>query len=232
MTRIFDQMKQVPAKPAIETLQKLWHSRNQNEQPPYVTVGAGRMSFTGWVCSADFRASDLPFVLVMPGANGNPSDELAYLSGRGVDWLVVHNASDHLETLSEGRIDALANRTPPGKLGLNRKQKEMNNNLQSLTGADLSIGIDWNSVLESEARHMVLAEVTLDMIEQAFKELVTDDLAKEAVRTKVTSVSIAIGCERKFQLTGGVLQIVLDAGSGAAGRFSAAEMKSRLNDVL
>lgn len=232
MSRIFDQMKQIPAKPAIETLQKLWHSRNQNDQPPYVTVGAGRASFTGWICSADFRASDLPIVLVMPGANGSPSDELAYLSGRYVDWLVIHHANDHLETLSEGRIDALANRTPPGKLGLNRKQKEMNNSIQSLTGADLSISIDWNSVQDTEARHMVLAEVTLDVLEQAFKELVTDDLAKEAVRTKLKSVLIAIGAERKFQLENGLLRIVLDAGSGATGRFSAVEMKSRLNDVL
>lgn len=224
-------LKSIEAVSALETLKKIWHASDQLDHQPLLTLGIGRTVLTGWICNMDAGTSDLPLVLSVPDANGFPSDELVFLSVRNIDWVSVRDSKPLFSLLSGGAIDPLDDVPAPGKLQLNRKSKEVTEQLAGLTGKQITIEHNW---LEStdDSRALTSLGATLEVLEQALSQIVADDFAKSAVTEKIRSIAITLAGQRSCALTEGVLTITLCPAAAGIGRYNAKELKNELNELL
>lgn len=231
MTINLKTLRSIEAIPALDVLKKIWNARDQFEHPPLLSIGVGRSVMTGWLCNLDTKSTDLPMVLSVPGANGFPSEELVFVSARQIDWISVRDGQPLFSLLSGGAIDPLADEPAPGKLQINRRSKEIAEQLARLTGKQISIDHKWYETTD-DSRSLSALNATLDALEQAINHTIADEFSKSAVTEKIKSIAITLGDKRSCTLASGILNISLCPSAAVNGRFSATELKNELNGIL
>lgn len=172
-----------------------------------------------------------PMVLIhCADVTGRRDDALSYVRAASIEALTVHRASQALEALSGGEIEAPPAGEVPTRLGVSRRCEVLTKRLEEGGGGTIALSVVWEGMPREELALHSLSELmneTVSSLIQIYGENGPEILPRtlEGVRFEEGSVA---GVSRH----GNVLIVSAAFSRGKAGRLSGATLVKALEAVL
>jgi hypothetical protein len=234
-----ESLYRIPAKQPrflLERLSSLARRREEGEEVPLPLIvlhlPAGR-DITGFVIrlAADDLKGDV-LLFHVPGPDlGQPRFHLTYIDPRTVEGITVLDADTVAHWISFGAIPAPEPKTPPSRFELNRQLGEAAKSLDSDSGWSFQADIDGEGIPGSGASWQSMAELIHQGM-AVLKELLTDPMAKDALKQNVRSVRFGNASQPGVTLTDGMLCIRADLSKGFEGRLRKDDLQAAIGKVL
>lgn len=132
--------------------------------------------------------------------------DAAYVPLESIAALIVHHQPETVAALSSGRIAPLL-KDVPGRLVIERRIAELSPALSKLSGATLSLRVDWAALGVSELARAAVS-LTVEALPGALEKICADALGREAM-AKVSTLEVGVGDSAELVFAGGSLRLCL-----------------------